>query len=504
MATANVRQFLGVPYASAGRWEAPTLPLNRTTIFKATKFSDACVQNLAPSNLEFLKLSGGQGIGIPESEDCLTANIWVPSLNRKQKTAVLIWIHGGGFQWGTLILSPKSNLAIYNGQNFVRDNDDIAIVTFNYRLNVFGQPNAPQLLSKTKSQNFGLLDIDAAIQWVHTNIAAFGGDPERISLFGQSAGSMAVDAYSFMHPNDTIVKGTIQMSGTLIQGDSPGGLANATYEGDIWNSLAESLNCGNGKSKFNTQTFTKLLPILDPDDAQLACMKAVPFRTLEDAVMKFGAIVFKAFIDDITLFTDLPQRIASGKFLKVPLLSGSVLNENDIFVVAAELTTPPSIVFPLLTEVAADLQTQVAFTCPAGTNAQDRLNVNLPVWRYQYQAVFSDLSTRPELRSYHQAEVPIVFGTYDTAISAVKSTTTEVNLSKYMQKAWVAFARDPANGLTNYGWPTYNATSDSLVQLGGPANPSGLSLGQGSLLDHTCNHSDELLTFAIQLSSNFA
>uniref|UniRef100_A0A8H7Y5M7 Carboxylic ester hydrolase n=1 Tax=Psilocybe cubensis TaxID=181762 RepID=A0A8H7Y5M7_PSICU len=499
MATANVRQFLGVPYASAGRWEAPTLPLNRTTIFKATKFSDACVQNLAPSNLEFLKLSGGQGIGIPESEDCLTANIWVPSLNRKQKTAVLIWIHGGGFQWGT------SNLAIYNGQNFVRDNDDIAIVTFNYRLNVFGQPNAPQLLSKTKSQNFGLLDIDAAIQWVHTNIAAFGGDPERISLFGQSAGSMAVDAYSFMHPNDTIVKGTIQMSGTLIQGDSPGGLANATYEGDIWNSLAESLNCGNGKSKFNTQTFTKLLPILDPDDAQLACMKAVPFRTLEDAVMKFGAIVFKAFIDDITLFTDLPQRIASGKFLKVPLLSGSVLNENDIFVVAAELTTPPSIVFPLLTEVAADLQTQVrGFLFPDVWVQLICLGRLLSLVQLEPMPKIGSTSIYLSGDINIKAEVPIVFGTYDTAISAVKSTTTEVNLSKYMQKAWVAFARDPANGLTNYGWPTYNATSDSLVQLGGPANPSGLSLGQGSLLDHTCNHSDELLTFAIQLSSNFA
>ena len=96
---------------------------------------------------------------------------------------------------------------MYNGQNFVRDNDDITIVSFNYRTNIFGQPNAPQFASSTQSQNFGLLDLDAAVQWVHDNIAAFGGDPNRISLFGQSAGASAADIYTFAHPNDTIVKG---------------------------------------------------------------------------------------------------------------------------------------------------------------------------------------------------------------------------------------------------------------------------------------------------------
>jgi hypothetical protein len=89
----------------------------------------------------------------------------------------------------------------------IRDNDDITFVTFNYRLNIFGQPNAPQLNGTGKAQNFGLLDIDAAIQWVHANIGQFGGDPNRITVMGQSAGGVAVDAYTFAHPNDTIVKG---------------------------------------------------------------------------------------------------------------------------------------------------------------------------------------------------------------------------------------------------------------------------------------------------------
>lgn len=91
--------------------------------------------------------------------------------------------------------------------NIVRDNDDIVIVTLNYRLNIFGQPNAPQLVSSSQSQNFGLLDRQAAIEWVHENIAAFGGDPNRIVLFGESAGSFSADAYMYANPTDTIVKG---------------------------------------------------------------------------------------------------------------------------------------------------------------------------------------------------------------------------------------------------------------------------------------------------------
>ncbi len=80
-------------------------------------------------------------------------------------------------------------------------------MTFNYRLNIFGQPNAPQLTNSPISQNFGLQDIDAAVKWVHDNIGNFGGDPNRIILFGQSAGGSAADAYTFAHPDDTIVKG---------------------------------------------------------------------------------------------------------------------------------------------------------------------------------------------------------------------------------------------------------------------------------------------------------
>lgn len=118
-------------------------------------------------------------------------------------------------EYHTKRLFLQSNTPTYNGQNIVRDNDDVTVITFNYRLNVFGQPSAPQLFSSTQSQNFGLLDADAAVQWVHANIEAFGGDPNRIILFGQSAGSVIIDAYTFAHPQDTIVKGEQLLSPIL-------------------------------------------------------------------------------------------------------------------------------------------------------------------------------------------------------------------------------------------------------------------------------------------------
>lgn len=217
----TVRQFLGIPFAVAGRWEAPKLPARRLTPFKADRYGDSCIQTNSPATLEFLALTASIVPNGTESENCLSVNIWAPSTRRKQKTAVMVWIYGGGFLFGTVCdtdlivvmsssksnVSFQSNLPTYDGRFIVRDNDDVTVVTFNYRLNIFGQPNAPQLLNSASSQNFGMLDVDAAVKWVHDNIGSFGGDPNRIILFGQSAGSAATDIYTFAHPDDTIVKG---------------------------------------------------------------------------------------------------------------------------------------------------------------------------------------------------------------------------------------------------------------------------------------------------------
>ncbi|KAG6820833.1 hypothetical protein H0H93_011127 [Arthromyces matolae] len=398
----NVRQFLGIPFATAGRWEAPQLPPHRSKTFSATKFGDSCVQSFTPSAVEFLRLAGADNstIFVPESENCLTVNIWAPSLQRKQNAAVLLWVYGGAFQFGT------SNIPTYNGQYIVEENDDILVVTFNYRLNIFGFPNAPQMVSSSKSQNFGLLDLDAVVEWVHNNIAAFGGDPSRITLFGQSAGGAAIDAYTFAHPKDTRVK-------------------------------------------------------------------------------------------------DSSARAAAGNFLRVPLLSGTTQHEGDIFIVGAELVAA-GVAVPCLTEILADLETQVGFTCPTGTTALGRVNAHTPTWRYQYQGgatlpnfytVFSDISSRPDIRAYHASEIPLIYGTMPNPTSQEKA------LSRFIQGAWVAFARNPTRGLTEIGWPQYSPNTSTLAQIGGPSKPNGLSFTQGQLLDFTCGSVSTLKAASAQLTA---
>lgn len=102
LVTPTVRQFLGIPYAVADRWEAPNIPPRREELFEADRFGDSCIQMNSAANLEFLNLTGSPPPNVTESEDCMSVNIWSPSIDRKQRTAVMIWIYGGGFQFGTV------------------------------------------------------------------------------------------------------------------------------------------------------------------------------------------------------------------------------------------------------------------------------------------------------------------------------------------------------------------------------------------------------------------
>ncbi|KAH0588396.1 hypothetical protein H2248_004250 [Termitomyces sp. 'cryptogamus'] len=330
----TVRQFLGIPYASAGRWEAPMPPPLHSSPFHATNFSSTCPQAFNTIDTSFLQLLeiDNSTIFVPESEECLTVNIWAPSVEpfnpARQATACSLLYYQ--------VTVVQSNFPIYNGKNVVRDNEDILIVSFNYRLNILGFPNAPQLLSnEIKSQNFGFLDLDTAVQWVYDNIAGFGGDPERITLFGQSAGGIAIDAYTFAHPQDTRVRGVIEQSGNLHVESSI--FTEPTSQS--WATVASMVGCGNVA-----------------DDAQPTCMKQIPFERLENVVVVAGTN-FQPQPDGATFFSDTPARAAAGTFLRVPLLLGSTQNEADFIGVSAEITTGFTV--PNFVEILDDLATLV-------------------------------------------------------------------------------------------------------------------------------------------------
>ncbi|KIJ29189.1 hypothetical protein M422DRAFT_269456 [Sphaerobolus stellatus SS14] len=470
----TVRQFLGIPFATAERFRPPTEPPHHSLPFNATSFGDSCPQLLNQNLFEFWELTGvsKDDLIVPASDDCLSVNIWTPSIKRKQGTAVMIWIYGGGFTMGT------SNFPRYNGQNLVRDHD-ITIVSLNYRLNIFGFPGAPQLANETisGSQNLGLLDIDAAIDWVYANIASFGGDPERITIFGQSAGSVAVDAYAFAHPNDTRVKGLIELSGT-VSGVAPSGPLNP----EPWNTIATMVGCGN-----------------EATPAQFTCMQNIPAGSLEDAVINSN-VSFKLVQDNITIFTDPVARSAAGNFLRVPLLGGSTAQEGDILYVWLELLAQGFVVLSL-TELASDALTLLGFSCPAALLASDRVKLGVPTFRYQYEAIFPNISPQPGLRAYHSSELPILFGTYNDSTITIPSTSAEVALSSYLQSAWVAFANDPHNGLVDFGWPSYNPLTPSLIRIGNVANQTGAVFTKPDVIDLPCANIATLTNVFAELSS---
>lgn len=225
-------------------------------------------------------------------------------------------------------------------------------------------------------------------------------------------------------------------------------------------------------------------------------MQAVAFRKLEDAVISTNA-VFNPLVDGITVFSDMDARFVAGNFLHVPLLTGTTAQEWDIAVVdSEELTLGYSL--PVITELLADVQGQLLFTCTVSKTTDARSQAGLSTWRYHYQAVFPGISSCPDLRAYHSSELSIFFGSYRTTHNP---TATEVALSKYVQRAWVAFARDPAKGLLKYGWPSYDPNASSLVQLGNFYNQTSAVFGQSKLLDHNCGALNTLNSVNTQLTT---
>ena len=133
---------------------------------------------------------GGGQLPSSESEDCLYLNVWTHARARSERLPVMVWIHGGGF------ITGSGSLPAGNGENLSR-RENVVVVSLNYRLGVFGFLAHPELSAESAhgvSGNYGLLDQQAALRWVRRNIAAFGGDPRRVTIFGQSAGGQSVIA----------------------------------------------------------------------------------------------------------------------------------------------------------------------------------------------------------------------------------------------------------------------------------------------------------------------
>ncbi|TLD25753.1 gb [Venturia nashicola] len=394
----NVVQFLGVPFAEDPigklRFSAPVPKSPSAGILNATKFSASCPQYNTSVPTFFSVAQPEYYIEGPTAEECLTLNIWTPlptreawedSSNNSQAVhqttgkpknlPVIIFFHGGQFILG------GSRVAYHKPHRWVERSQQHVAVSINYRVNIFGFPNARGINSS--SVNLGFLDQRMAVQWVESNIAAFGGDPSRITLFGQSAGAVGVDAYNLAYPNDSNVTGYIMDSGTawLPTFSQDKARNNFTF-------VAEKLGCKN-----STGT------------AELDCVRGIPFERLESFLKGYQdngttpTISFLPVQDDVTFFTD-PAARAKQAQLKKPAIIGTAANEG------ASLARPYTPSGP--SKVAAQAITS-QFLCSTVKTRSYRYAQNLTTYPYYYMGNFTNISPLQWEGAYHSSELPVLF-----------------------------------------------------------------------------------------------
>ena len=480
-ATSSVNQYFGVPFAAPPvRFEKPKPAQPWKGTRNATKRAAACIQQFGGSSTAsaFTRQVFNDPPPI-ESEDCLFLNVFQPGGDNAPKGGypVLFWLFGGGLQYG------NSGQPAYDGSWFAGF-EDVIVVTTNYRTNVFGFPASPEL--SVTDRNLGFYDQRMALQWVQKNIKSFGGDPKKVTIFGESAGALSVDALVTTNYENPPFRAAIMQSGqaSLARFQARG---NTTAD---WLELASLLGCGDAASP-------------------IACI-----RTKDPVLIKETAenntLTFQPVADNVTLSSNAQAARAAKKIANVPIMIGTNAQEGRVFAIGqnnltAYLTTTfqnPALIaavnasYPrgqngLLTDydIISAIYTDVVFTCPGALTANASAAAGYDTWRYFYTASFPNLNAVErigiDLQAFHSSEIPIVFSTYRNSTSTQRGepTAQQEALSKYMRGAWADFARNPKNGP---GWNklgTYNGTDLGVL---GWQGSSGVTLANKTIADSKC------------------
>ncbi len=291
-AALGIRVFKGIPFAAPpigmGRWKEPQPVRAWKGVRQANKFGPRAMQRPLYSDMIFR--SNGM------SEDCLYLNIWTPAKSRKEKLPVMVYFYGGGFATG------DGSEGRYDGASMAQKG--IVAVTVNYRLGVFGFFAHPELTKESPhhaSGNYGLLDQNAALRWVSKNIAAFGGDPKRVTIAGESAGSSSVSAQMASPLSKGLIAAAIGESGSVLSTSVP--LVKAELDG----------------VRFASELGADLALSAAPP---LASLRAIPAARLLEATAKAGAPSFRPITDGYFFPKNPAEIYAEGQQSRVPLLAG--------------------------------------------------------------------------------------------------------------------------------------------------------------------------------------
>ena len=446
----DLRVFKGIPYAlppvGSARWTPPSPMPRWTDVKKATEFGPACFQ--PRSKLSSIYTEDP----MPMSEDCLTLNIWAPV--KAHNAPVFFWIHGGALTGGS------SREPVYDGARLA--GRGILVVSINYRLGVFGWLAHPELSSESPlglSGNYGLLDQIQALQWVRSNISAFGGDPANVTIAGESAGALSV-MYLMAAP------------------PARGLFAKAIAESAYMISTPELKQRSFG-SPSAEESGTKLAAALHTPN--VAALRAMDAAALTEAAPAAGFAPWGA-IDGHILPRQLVDVFDKGEQAPVPLLAG--FNSGEIR--SLRILAPPPAANAERYE--STIRSQYGDLADEFLRLYPSTNMQESIWATTRDALYGWTAQRlvrkqtalgqsgflyffdhgypaadaAGLHGFHASELPYVFGTFDGTPPLwpkIQATPQETKFSDAMIGYWSSFARTGRPQAANEpDWPAFGST----------------------------------------------
>ncbi len=467
----SVHAFLGIPYAAPPvgslRWRPPQAAASWTGTRDSTRPAHPCVQKGRPES----------------SEDCLYLNVWTPAQRSTDHLPVMVWIHGGGFVAGAGYWPD------FNGRALARKG--VLVVTINYRLGVFGFLAHPDLMKESPhhaSGNYGLMDQLYALQWVKTNIAAFGGDPRRITIFGESAGATSI-GYLLVSP---LARGLFQAA--ILQSPSRVLLPDPELKNTV-NGLTPMEDVGNAitphiadlRALETAEVVEKAKLVTDrlyapggPAKLGLRPESHVHIPTAHD-------VPWWAFVDGWVIPAQTETLYRQNKETVVPVLAGVNANEGSVFLRQFPVHTeqqykeylasnyqPCSVAMRRLypgkdnseIKAAADrIITDALFLYGARGILQAEARKKQKVFLYR----FARISKNPErvpLGAWHGADVAYVFGSADPRVDPQGFDTDDAKVSEEIMDRWTQFAKTGnPNNTHSVTWPIWNEKTENYLEF---------------------------------------
>lgn len=475
----TIYEFLGIPFAlppeDTLRWKPTISPISWTTPIVTDSFPPKCSQKHFPQ---------GDTVGVIEGqEDCLYLNVWSPDISAN--SPVMVFIHGGGNQAGSSS-AISGGTEVYHGKN-IAERGNIVIVTIQYRLGSLGYLVHPGLELENPnatSGNYGVMDQIFALQWVQNNISQFGGNPNNVTIFGESGGGVNVgNLLTAPSASGLFHKAIIQSATPLIQ--------------DYDTLKTRSIDFVNDFISTGT------------DSAKIAYMRTVPADSLADKLEHpiQGGVVQQAWapVVDNYIYINKPKVVfQSGNFNNVPLIIGSNSDEMSLSIPQVQLNLYPALLTSIINNtIPASYQAQAHLLYPGNTDQEAKesliafytdaqftnttrrtaqcvsLNQTEPVWRYFFTHNHNPaIPSLNELGAYHGMELFYVFNTWENSPYAFGSlfTPQDDSVQTNMLQYWANFAYsgNPNDGILP-NWPQYDASTDCYVEI--KATPDGTDCG---------------------------